>query len=143
MDEKKFMEVGSKLNINSSDIKIRKGRNNFIKILYPFIPLFTLCLSAISGLISGIFENNNPSYPYNAHQSNSYVGGVITVSVINIGSGLITIPNKRFKLNILVKIGIFLGTFILSRLLFEIIFSYFDSNLGNIIMYNVYKKENS
>lgn len=143
MDEKKLKEVGSKLNINSSDIEIRKGRNFFKKIMYPFIILSTICLSAISGLIAGISENNNPSYPYCAHQSNHFEGGVITVSVINIGSGLITIPNKRFKLNNLIKIGVFIGTFILSRFIFEIIFNYFDPNLCNTIMYNVYNKENN
>ena len=143
MDEKKLKEVGSKLNIKSSDIEIRKGRNLLKKMLYPFILLFTLCLSAISGLIAGISENNNPSYPYCAHQSNHYEGGVITVSIINIGSGLISIPNKRFKLNILIKIGVFLGTFILARFIFEIIFNYFDPKLCNTIMYNVYDKENN
>lgn len=142
MNKEKLNEVGSKLEINSSDIEIRKGLKIFKKLLYPLIIFFTLFLSAISGVISGIFERNNPSYPYCANQSDNYLGGNIIVSVINIGSGLITIPNKRFKLNILIKIGIFIGIFISSHFIFEMIFTYFDPNLCNAIKYSVYKKEN-
>ena len=141
MNKEKLNEVGSKLEINSSDIEIRKGLKTIKKMLYPLIIFFTLFLSAISGVISGIFEKNNTSYPFCANQSNNYLGGNITVSVINIGSGLITIPNKRFKLNILIKICISIGIFISSYFIFEIIFSYFDLNLCNTIRYNVYKKE--
>ncbi len=142
MNKEKLNEVGSKLEINSSDIEIRKGLKIFKKLLYPLIIFLTLFLSAISGLITGIYENNNPSYPYCANQSNNYLRGNVTVSVMNIGSGLIIIPNKRYKLNILIKIGVFIVIFISSHFIFEMIFGYFDPNLCNAIKYSVYKKEN-
>ena len=142
VNKEKLNEVGTKLNVNSSDIEIRKGLKTIKKMLYPLIIFFTLFLSAISGVISGIFEKNNTSYPFCANQSNNYLGGNITVSIINIGNGLITIPNKRFRLNIIIKICIFIGIFISSHFIFKMIFSYFDSNLCTTINYNVYKKEN-
>lgn len=146
MNTEKIDKVGSKLDVTNSDIKMGKIKKIVKKILYPFIQLFILGFSAISGLISAtsFFSSEPcPSYPMTRITSSQYVGGITSVTLLNMGNGLFSLPNKFVKIKPFFKICVFLVIFILSIFTFELIYDlmpYESASFCQGMEYGVYNK---
>ncbi len=146
MNTEKMDKVGSKLDIKNSDIKMGKFKKIVKTISYPFFQLFIIGISAILGLISAtaFFSSEPcPSYPMTRITSSQYVGGITSVTLLNMGNGLFSLPNKFVKIKPFIKICVFLVIFIFSIITFVQIYDlmpYESASFCQSMDYGVYNK---
>ncbi|MBA7580979.1 hypothetical protein ES708_22878 [subsurface metagenome] len=140
MDNEKIDEIGEKLNVNSSEIKPRKSPNWFKNHLFWIANATTFILSILFRIISGVIDKNIyfSNYPYISPDYFSPLS-LLSASSINIANGVYTIPKRKyFKLNQIMRIGVYIINLIISFAVSTILFQSLGS-YNNAIAYNVYK----
>jgi hypothetical protein len=129
MNTKKFDEVGSKLNVDSSGLKHRKINTLFKYIFYPVSQVFILGISAILGLFFGLLYTNELSrnysgYPFAVISLQAYhYGGLISVGVINATNGIVVLSSHKIKHKIIFKVFVLIGIFALAAYLYDLLFN--------------------
>jgi len=141
MNEGKLEEIGSKLDVNSDDIKGIKKQKQKMKILYPIASLVTIILSGLLGYITRRFRLVGGTYPFERTMcaSTYFIGGsLITAGILAIYSskkGKQTNKGRRTAfifITAILAIVAFIASYIITEQA-----TYYNTGA----LYNVYSKE--
>ena len=124
MENKKIDEIGEKLDVSSSVIKLKKSPKRFKKLSFWMIHFTNFVLSSLMGLIVGLnaMKYDPPNYPYNTYNDIVHFR-VLSINAVN---GIITIlPKKKiFNLNRMGRIWIAFLNYIISLTISLVIYNY-------------------